>query len=216
MVWAMLMNNAAYRNALRMLTTGNIFGSMDDPPRDATSWTSMFGDVMRGLTNITFGQKDVLYTNVSNALRDHFGLRRTYYSNDVGNIHYLHMDTSDPNTVPYDASSPQYRFVLADLKAAFANPRINWIMATTNRAPYAARAAPSAHKYTMQFLRDIYHPLFDKYVDIWNCGILCQSPASSHTYNIILLRRPTQSHYKRMRSQITRSRAQRSRTVFYC
>ena len=71
------------------------------------------------------------------------------------------MDTaSGPDA--YSTSSPQYPFVVNDLNSASADPSIDWIFVCMNRAMYATQTSSST-KYVLKSLRDIYHPIFEKF-----------------------------------------------------
>jgi len=54
---------------------------------------------------------------------------------------------------------PQYKFISDDLKKASQNKDIDWIIVTTYGPFYTS---PSTHKAEKD-MRDIYHPLFEKY-----------------------------------------------------
>jgi hypothetical protein len=77
------------------------------------------------------------------------------------NIHFLFMDTaSGPDS--YSTSSPQYEFVINDLKSASADSTIDWIFVVMNRAMYASQTSTTT-KYVLKSLRDIYHPIFERF-----------------------------------------------------
>jgi hypothetical protein len=65
--------------------------------------------------------------------------------------------------IDYEPSSAQYQFVENDLKTAATNPNIDWRFVVESVPMYTS---PSKHPAD-SVIRDIYHPLFDKYnVDI--------------------------------------------------
>jgi hypothetical protein len=83
------------------------------------------------------------------------GMRNTYYS---FNLHNVHLVAIDPY-VDYGPNSAQYKFVVNDLKNANNNPNIDWIFVTEHIPLYSS---PSKHPADST-IRDIFHPLFDKY-----------------------------------------------------
>jgi hypothetical protein len=82
-------------------------------------------------------------------------LEKTYYSFDMNNIHVTVIDPF----IDYGSTSDQYRFIENDLKTASTNPNIDWIFAVESIPMYTS---PSKHPADST-IRDIYHPLFDKY-----------------------------------------------------
>lgn len=89
-----------------------------------------------------------------------FGLTEPYYSFDYQNIHFLIMDSE----MAYYKKSSQYKFVNNDLTIASINKKIDWTIVIIHRPFYTSLNACS--ELTCQGdakLRDVYHPLFDKY-----------------------------------------------------
>ena len=82
-------------------------------------------------------------------------LEKTYYSFDISNVHVTVIDPY----IDYDSSSEQYRFIENDLKTASTNPTIDWMFVVVSKPLYTS---PSEHP-AIATIRDIYHPLFDKY-----------------------------------------------------
>ncbi|HET9807674.1 MAG TPA: LamG-like jellyroll fold domain-containing protein, partial [Nitrososphaeraceae archaeon] len=82
-------------------------------------------------------------------------LANTYYSFDLNNVHFIFIDPYKD----YRPGSAQYQFIDQDLKTASTNPKIDWTFVVEHIPMYTS---PSKHPadYT---IRDIYHPLFDKY-----------------------------------------------------
>jgi hypothetical protein len=97
-----------------------------------------------------------------------FSLTKQFYSFNYGNVHFLAMSSE----IPFDKDSKQYRFVNDDLKSASENKSINWIVAFIYEMLYTS---PTFHKPT-DTIRDIYHPIFDKY----HVDLVLQ--AHSHNY----------------------------------
>jgi hypothetical protein len=72
----------------------------------------------------------------------------------------------------FEPGSAQYKFINEDLKKASENIDIDWIVVTTYGPFYTS---PSTHKAEKD-LRDIYHPIFEKY----NVDLVLQ--AHNHNY----------------------------------
>ncbi len=82
-------------------------------------------------------------------------LAKTYYSFDMNNVHFTIIDPY----IAYSSSSAQYQFIENDLKTASTNPKIDWTFVVESIPIYTS---PSQHPGNST-IRDIYHPLFDKY-----------------------------------------------------
>jgi hypothetical protein len=82
-------------------------------------------------------------------------LAKTYYSFNLNNVHFIFIDPY----IDYRLGSDQYQFIEQDLKTASTNPKIDWTFIVEHIPMYTS---PTKHPadYTV---RDIYHPLFDKY-----------------------------------------------------
>ena len=86
-------------------------------------------------------------------------LAKTYYSYDLNNAHFVFIDPY----IDYKPGSAQYQFIENDLKTTSTNPKIDWRFVVESVPMYTS---PSKHPADSN-IRDIYHPLFDKYnVDI--------------------------------------------------
>ena len=97
-----------------------------------------------------------------------FGLDKLYGSFDYRHVHFVTMASEST----FDKGSAQYKFIDEDLKKASENKDIDWIVVTTYGPFYTS---PSTHK-AEKGLRDIYHPLFEKY----NVDLVLQ--AHNHNY----------------------------------
>jgi len=97
-----------------------------------------------------------------------FEMDKHYYSFDYGHVHFVTMASQSK----FDVGSAQYQFINEDLKKASENKDIDWIVVTTYGPFYTS---PSTHK-AEKALRDIYHPLFEKY----NVDLVLQ--AHNHNY----------------------------------
>ena len=98
-------------------------------------------------------------TGVINQYLKPLNLQKTYYSFDMYNVHFTIIDPF----IDYGPSSVQYQFIKQDLRNADNNPNIDWTFVVESTPIYTS---PSQHPGNAT-IRDIYHPLFDKYgVDI--------------------------------------------------
>ncbi|HET6727087.1 MAG TPA: metallophosphoesterase [Nitrososphaeraceae archaeon] len=84
-----------------------------------------------------------------------FGLEKPFYSYEYNKVHFLVMSAKSV----YYKGSEQYNFVLEDLKKASENKDVNWIVVSSYGPPYTS---PSEHT-AFKELRDVYHPIFEKY-----------------------------------------------------
>jgi Calcineurin-like phosphoesterase len=137
--------------------------------KSANCWFEMMSPLLNK-TKIVFGDHEYNFKNSSrlDEYLKEFDLTKQYYSFDHGNVHFLAMSSE----VPFDKKSKQYDFVNSDLKQAVDNKSINWIVAYIYETLYSS---PTLHN-TTDNLRDIYHPIFDKY----NVDLVLQ--AHSHNY----------------------------------
>ena len=107
-------------------------------------------------------------TGVINQYLKPLNLQKTYYSLDMNNVHIAIIDPF----IDYGTSSVQYQFIENDLKTASSNPNIDWIFVVESTPIYTS---PSQHPGNAT-IRDIYHPLFDKY------GIDLVFTSDNHNY----------------------------------
>ena len=84
-----------------------------------------------------------------------FELDKHYNSFDYRHVHFVTMASESK----FEVGSAQYKFINEDLRKASENKDIDWIVITTYGPFYTS---PSTHKAEKD-LRDIYHPLFEKY-----------------------------------------------------
>ena len=82
-------------------------------------------------------------------------LAKTYYSFDMNNAHFVFMDAY----IDYKPGSPQYNFIENDLKTSSTNPKIDWTFVVESPPIYTSTSKHPGNST----IRDIYHPLFDKY-----------------------------------------------------
>jgi 3',5'-cyclic AMP phosphodiesterase CpdA len=96
--------------------------------------------------------------------RSHFGTSKNYFSFEIGNIHITVIDGENSPT-----GSTQKNWIDADLKAAAASSKIDWIFVMFHMPLYTA--SNSHHDPDEGNMRSTYHPMFDKYeVDHVLCG----------------------------------------------
>ena len=96
-------------------------------------------------------------TGIINEYLKPLNMTKTYYSFDINNIHFT---VIDPH-IDYSINSTQYQFIEQDLQNASPtnNSKIEWLFVIEHIPMYTS---PSKH-YANSTIRDIYHPLFDKY-----------------------------------------------------
>ena len=124
---------------------------------------------LKGKIMITLGFHDV---NDGKSKMDQyiksFELNKHYYSFDYRHVHFVTMASESK----FDVGSSQYKFINEDLKKASENKDIDWVVVTTYGPFYTSSSTHKAEKD----LRDIYHPLFEKY----NVDLVLQ--AHNHNY----------------------------------
>ena len=113
---------------------------------------------------IAMGDHEYSYTSggaigVVNQYLKPLNLAKTYYSYDLNNAHFVFIDPY----IDYKPGSAQYQFIENDLRNASTKPNIDWRFVIESVPMYTS---PSKHPADST-IRDIYHPLFDKYkIDI--------------------------------------------------
>lgn len=90
-----------------------------------------------------------------NQYTDAFNMKEPYGSFDYRHVHFVTMASESE----YQPGSAQYNFISNDLKNASENKDIDWIVVTTYGPFYTSPSTHNAEKV----LREIYHPLFEKY-----------------------------------------------------
>lgn len=130
-------------------------GDLSDERKTATCWLDLISTFHDKL-EITFGYSDVKNAvSKLNQYKDAFGLEELYYSFDYRGVHFIVMSTLSY----FNVTSDQYKFIEKDLKDASENENFDWIVVTSYGNFYTS---PSAHPVKND-IRDIYHPLFDRY-----------------------------------------------------
>jgi hypothetical protein len=111
---------------------------------------------LKGKMMITLGSHDTKDGQAKlNQYIKSFELDKPYYSYDYKQVHFLVMATLSD----LKEGSEQYNFIKQDLEKASQNKDINWIIVSTYKPLYTS---PSQHKAEGE-IRDLYHPLFEKY-----------------------------------------------------
>ena len=113
-----------------------------------------FGDKMK----IVLGNHDVAEgapKSLPIQYEKSYHLDSTFYSFNQQNVHFLIMNSE----IPFDKNTPQFSFVNSDLSKASSDSNIKWIIVSFHSPMYTSKS----HHTALTDLRDIYHPLFDKY-----------------------------------------------------
>ena len=99
--------------------------------------------------------------SVLSSLMSKFNLDKQYYSFDHQNTHFLGLSSE----LDSGEDKGQFEFAKADLAKAKSNPNTDWIIVYLHRPLYSGSGADNTG------MRDIYHPLFQKYnVDLVLAG----------------------------------------------
>ena len=125
----------------------------------AQCWMEII-EPLKSKMKIAMGDHEYSDTNggaegIVNEYMKPLNLTKTYYSFDKNNVHVTIMDPY----IDYKPGSTQYEFVEQDLRDAASNPKIDWTFVVESIPIYSAT---SKHEGDSD-IRDIYHPLFDKY-----------------------------------------------------
>ena len=88
----------------------------------------------------------------------HFKMSKEFYSFNHKNIHFLIMSTE----TPYEMNSEQYQFVKSDLENISSRSDIQWIIVAYHQPAYTSPTDCKGCSPRVM-LRELYHPLFDKY-----------------------------------------------------
>ena len=123
--------------------------------KSANCWLDLISPFSNEL-KVTLGFHDVNDgAPKMNQYNDTFNMKEPFGSFDYRHVHFVTMSSESE----YQSGSAQYNFISDDLKKASENKDIDWIVVTTYGPFYTS---PSTHK-AEKVLRDIYHPLFEKY-----------------------------------------------------
>jgi hypothetical protein len=136
--------------------------------RTAECWFDLISSV-DNITRIVRGDHDNDFR--MSQYMQHFNMSKEFYSFNNGNIHFLIMSTE----IPYELGSEQYEFVKSDLENASTNSTIDWIITAYHQPAYISQNDCKGCSPRVT-LRELYHPLFDKY----NVDLVLQ--AHNHNY----------------------------------
>lgn len=142
-------------------------GDLSYQRSDASCWFKIISPLYNKM-KIVLGDHDYGSNSLIKQYKSHFNMSQEYYSFNYENVHLIALATE----IPFDINSSQYNFVKNDLEAASINPDIKWILVYSYRPQYSS---PSKHPGNGD-LRDLYHPLFQKY----NVDVVIQ--AHNHNY----------------------------------
>jgi hypothetical protein len=181
-----------HRNCNFHICVGN--NMLPGTSQNAQDFFNCIGDAIAQITKMCLGANDMTSQALLNQYLNQWGNSQKYHAFTFENMHFLFMDTaSGPDA--YSQSSPQYPFVVEDLKSANADPTVDWIFVIMNRCMYGTQTNTTT-KYILKSLRDIYHPLFEQYgVHVVFNGYLNNyqrqhclqfNPANTDSPNIIL------------------------------
>jgi hypothetical protein len=114
---------------------------------------------------ITIGNHDDETTPLLNQYMSHFNLTKQFYFFNYQNVHFTVISTE---LLRNDSEgNEQYEFVNADLASAASDPNIDWIVVYYHKEAYTSPYTNSANEEEIRTasiaLRDVYHPLFEKY-----------------------------------------------------
>ena len=90
--------------------------------------------------------------------RQHFNMTEDFYSFNRGSVHFLVMSTE----TPYEINSEKYEFVKQDLENASTDSNIDVIIVAYHQPAYTSPTSCKGCNPRLN-LRDVYHPMFDKY-----------------------------------------------------
>ena len=88
-------------------------------------------------------------------LIDHYDLKKTYYSFNFGNIHFVSISTEHP----FEIGSQQYDFIKNDLELASTNPNILWKIVFLHKPLYSGS---DFDENDSEDLRDTFQRMFEK------------------------------------------------------
>lgn len=130
--------------------------------KTADCWFEIVSPLDDGRIKIVIGDNEVYPAKLAQYI-NHFKIENPFYSFDYGNVHFLSMATAKNKMIPYNETSEQYKFVKDDLRKAYENKSINWIIVNSYRPFYSSNTTHPGS----EVLQDLYHQLFEKYgVDI--------------------------------------------------
>jgi predicted phosphodiesterase len=136
--------------------------------RDADCWFNIISPI-DNITSIARGDHD--NDRRMESYRQHFNMTEDFHSFNRGSVHFLVMSTE----TPYEINSEQYEFVKQDLENASTDSNINAIIVAYHQPAYTSPTSCKGCSPRLM-LRDVYHPMFDKY------GVDLVLQAHDHNY----------------------------------
>jgi 3',5'-cyclic AMP phosphodiesterase CpdA len=95
---------------------------------------------------------------------------QAYYSMDIGNIHFLMLDSfgEEDSTTLADTTGPQVQWIKKDLEA---NKNKGWLISVWHHPPYSMGSHNSDEQSDMYKIRQNFLPVLERYnVDLVICG----------------------------------------------
>lgn len=144
-----------------------VIGLGDYSYRDtADCWLEIIEPISQKM-KIAIGNNDDDSSDLLNQYLNKFNLTSQYYSFNYGGIHFLVLQPK----LPLEVGSPQYNFAVNDLASSASDSNLRWTIVVTHLpvywSPAERPAETSLREYGITNLREIYHPLFERYdVDI--------------------------------------------------
>jgi hypothetical protein len=152
------MNNIVNKNPELVLGLGDY--SYEDT---ADCWLEIIAPLYEKM-KIAIGNHEVETTSLLNQYMSHFNLTEQFYSFNYQNVHFTVISTELPRND--SEGNEQYEFVNTDLASAASDPNIDWIVVYYHKEAYTSpwASGPNGNVQTASTrLRDIYHPIFEKY-----------------------------------------------------
>lgn len=130
---------------------------------DPTCWFNMTSRIDHK-THITLGtmENDIelgAQPGILNTWMNHYSLNSQFYSFDFLDVHFMMLSTE----IPYDTTTNQYKFAVADLTKASTNSAIDWIVVRCHQPMYSAGGRGDVNGFSNATWASIYGPLFDQY-----------------------------------------------------
>ena len=152
-------NNIVNKNPELLLGLGDY--SYEDT---ADCWLEMIAPLYEK-TKIAIGNHDDETTTLLNQYVSHFNLTKQFYSFNYQNVHFTVISTE---LLENDSEgNEQFEFVNADLASAASDPNIDWTVVYHHKeaytSPYTTNPNEEEIRTASISLRDVYHPLLEKY-----------------------------------------------------
>ncbi|MFB5600587.1 MAG: metallophosphoesterase [Nitrososphaeraceae archaeon] len=133
---------------------------------DINCWLDIVDPISSNMKAV-IGNHDVIVPNILYQYMDKFNITNQYYSFDEGSLHFLIMSSE----FLYRPDSEQFKFIESDLINNSKNPKTKWTIVLSHRQQYSSQCGSHESCDPIKKLREIYHPLFEKYkVDLLISG----------------------------------------------